>query len=121
MSLLSVDGKIFFSILSQGLTEFLMKNSYVDTSVQKGGIPGVPGCLGHTGVVTQLLDYYGNFRLRVIVGSGDSDWNRLEKDIIIGCTILVILFALAMNMIAKSAEVECRAPLTASRVCQPPK
>lgn len=35
-------------------TEFLLKNSYIDTSVQKGGIPGVPGCLKHTGVVTQL-------------------------------------------------------------------
>lgn len=33
----------------------LMKNKYIDTSVQKGGIPGVPGCLEHTGVVAQLI------------------------------------------------------------------
>lgn len=32
----------------------------------------------------------------------------------------VTLFALAMNMIVKSAEVECRGPLTKSGVCQPP-
>ncbi len=32
-----------------------MKNAYIDTSVQKGGIPGVAGCLEHTGVVTQLI------------------------------------------------------------------
>lgn len=97
-------------------TDFLLKNAYIDTSVQKGGIPGVSGCLEHTGVVTQLirevregkgdlmvlwldlanaygsiphklvetaldrqyvprkikdliLDYYGNFRLRVTSGS----------------------------------------------------
>ena len=32
-----------------------MKNNYIDTSVQKGGIPGFPGFLKHTGVVTQIL------------------------------------------------------------------
>lgn len=53
ISLLSVKGKIFFSILSQRLTE--LENSYINTSVQKGGIPGVSGCLEHTGVVTQLI------------------------------------------------------------------
>ena len=55
ISLLSVEGKIFFAILSRRLTEFLLKNEYIDTSVQKGGIPKVPGCLEHTGVVTQLI------------------------------------------------------------------
>ncbi|KAK0150652.1 hypothetical protein N1851_008245 [Merluccius polli] len=55
ISLLSVEGKIFFAILSRRLTEFLLKNEYIDTAVQKGGIPKVPGCLEHTGVVTQLI------------------------------------------------------------------
>ncbi|XP_029688563.1 uncharacterized protein [Takifugu rubripes] len=55
ISLLSVEGKVFFSIVSRRLTEFLLKNNYTDTSVQKGGIPGVPGCLEHNGVVTQLI------------------------------------------------------------------
>ncbi len=55
ISLLSVESKIFFKIVSQQLTEFLLKNAYIDTSVQKGGVPGVPGCLEHTGVVTQLI------------------------------------------------------------------
>lgn len=27
----------------------------MDTSVQKGGVPGVPACLEHSGVVTQLI------------------------------------------------------------------
>lgn len=32
-----------------------MKNKYVDTSVQKGSIPGFSGCLEHTGVLNQLI------------------------------------------------------------------
>ncbi|KAL3976498.1 mitochondrial import inner membrane translocase subunit TIM8 [Sarotherodon galilaeus] len=55
ISLLSVEGKVFFSVVSQRLTEFLLRNNYIDPSVQKGGIPGVPGCLEHTGVVTHLI------------------------------------------------------------------
>lgn len=113
--------------------------------MQKGGIPNVPGCLEHTGVVTQLigeaqenkedlvvlwldhanaygsiphklveealnwhhilgkfreliLDYYNGFSLRVAAGSTTSEWLKLEKEIITGCTISVILFALPMNM-----------------------
>lgn len=55
ISLLSVEGKIFFSVMTTRLTEYVRENKYIDTSVQKGGIPGVPGCLEHTGVVLQLL------------------------------------------------------------------
>ena len=67
-----------------------------------------------------ILDYYGNFRLRVTSGSVTSDWHRLEKGIITGCTISVILFALAMSMLVKAAETECRGPLSKSGVRQPP-
>ncbi len=166
ISLLCVAGKIF-KILSQRLMEFLLKNRYIDTSVQKGGVPGVPGCLEHTGVVSQLiweaketrgdlavlwldltnaywliphklvkesltrhhvpesihnliLDYYNSFRLRVSSGTATSAWQRLEKGIITGCTISVPLFALAMSMIVKSAEVECRGPMSRSGTRQPP-
>ncbi|XP_038154112.1 uncharacterized protein LOC119791846 [Cyprinodon tularosa] len=165
--LLSVEGKLFFSIVARRLTDYLLRNSYIDTSVQKGGIPKIPGCLEHNGVVTQLireareskgdlvvlwldlanaygsiphklvertlcrhhvpakfrdliLDYYNRFSLRVAAGSTTSDWHKLEKGIITGCTISVILFALAMNMLAKSTEVQCRGPLTKSGVRQPP-
>lgn len=55
ISLLSVEGKIFFSILARLLTDFLSSSSYINTSVQKGGISGVPGCQEHTGVVAQLI------------------------------------------------------------------
>ncbi|KAI4871604.1 hypothetical protein NFI96_026152, partial [Prochilodus magdalenae] len=64
--------------------------------------------------------YYNCFSLRVTSGETTSAVLRLEKGIITGCTISVILFALAMNMQVKSAEVECRGPLTNSGTRQPP-
>lgn len=114
----------------------------------------MPGCLVHTGVITQLiceaqetkgeladlwfditnayrsipmslvevtlqrhhvpnnirnliLDFYNNFWNRFMSGSETSNWHWLEKGIISGCTISVTLFTLTMNMVAKSADVEC--------------
>ncbi|KAJ3581477.1 hypothetical protein NHX12_016599 [Muraenolepis orangiensis] len=145
-------------------TAYLAENTYIDTSVQKGGISGMPGCLEHTGVVTQLIrearenmgnmsvlwfdlenafgsiphklvqftltkhhvpsrcrdliaDYYSNFRMRVSSGAITSSWHKVEIGII---TISVTLFYLAMNMLTKSAEPECRGPRTNSGQRQPP-
>ncbi|KAL4001244.1 hypothetical protein ACER0C_006543 [Sarotherodon galilaeus] len=153
ISLLSVEGKVLFSVVTKRLTEYLLKNSYIDNSVQKAGIPKVPGCLEHTGVVTQLirearenrgdlavlwldlandygsiphklveqalnqcyipeklrnliLDYCANFHLRVSCGTTTSDWHKLEKGIITGCTISPILFALAMNILKDAASIQ---------------
>ncbi|XP_021349432.1 uncharacterized protein LOC110466448 [Mizuhopecten yessoensis] len=55
ISLLSVEGKIFFSILAKRMTAYMVENSYVDTSSQKGGIPGFSGCVEHTSVISQLI------------------------------------------------------------------
>ncbi len=49
--------------------DFLLKNGYFDTSVQKGGVPGVPGCREHTGVVTQLIH-----KAREIRGDLEAVW-----------------------------------------------
>lgn len=40
--------EIFFGILAKRLTTFMLDNNYIDNSVQKGGVPGVSGCLEHT-------------------------------------------------------------------------
>ena len=37
------------------LTKFAMANGRIDTSIQKGGVPGVAGCLEHTAVISQLI------------------------------------------------------------------
>ncbi len=51
ISLLNVEGKIFFSVVAQSLSAFLKNNNYVDTSVQKAGISGFSGCLEHANVI----------------------------------------------------------------------
>lgn len=55
VSLLNVEGKVFLSILAKTLTIYMLVNNYMDTSVQKGGIPGISGCLEHTCIVSQLI------------------------------------------------------------------
>ena len=44
MSLLSVEGKIFISIVTKRLTDFPSNNDYIETSVKKGAVSGVLGC-----------------------------------------------------------------------------
>ena len=67
ISLLNVEGKIFFSIMASRLTEFVMSNQYVDISVQKGGIPGVPGCIEHTSMIWEALQRAKRNRLSLYV------------------------------------------------------
>ena len=55
ISLLNVEVKIFLAVLAKRTTSFLLANKYVDTSVQKGGVPGISGCLEHTSVLTQII------------------------------------------------------------------
>lgn len=66
------------------------------------------------------MDYYKNFNLRFTSGKVTSERHHLEKEIITGCTVSVIRFSLAMNMLVKSAEPECRGSKTKSGICQPP-
>jgi len=40
ISLLSVEGKIFLGFLAWRLTRFVNSNGYIDSFVQKAGIPG---------------------------------------------------------------------------------
>ena len=55
ISLLNVEGKTFFAILARRLTTYLTANRYINTSVQKGGVPGFSGCVEHTSAITQLI------------------------------------------------------------------
>lgn len=43
--------EIFFGVIAQRIAEYLHRNGYVDTSVQKAGISGFSGCLEHTGMI----------------------------------------------------------------------
>ena len=53
VSLLNVEIKIPLAVLSHRITNFWIKNKFIDTAIQKGGIPGVSGCIEHTSVLTR--------------------------------------------------------------------
>ncbi len=55
IALLNVEGKIFFSILAKRLTSYLTSNGYIDTSCQKAGVPGFPGCVEHSAVIWEQI------------------------------------------------------------------
>ena len=56
ISLLNVAGKISIGILARRLTTFKLDNDHMYTSVQKVGVPGVPGCLEHTCVISKIIE-----------------------------------------------------------------
>ena len=55
ISLLNVEGKIFMLVLAKRLSEYIVKNNYINTSIQKAGIQEFSSCLEHTSVLSQLL------------------------------------------------------------------
>ena len=55
ISLLNVEGKIFFAILARRFTSVLTANKYINTSIQKGCVPGFSCCVEHTSGITQLI------------------------------------------------------------------
>ncbi len=66
ISLLDVEGKIFWAVIATRLTSYLLVNKYVDPSVQKGGIPGHSGCLEHTASVSQLIKEANKDKKKII-------------------------------------------------------
>ncbi|XP_035691401.1 uncharacterized protein LOC118426238 [Branchiostoma floridae] len=153
ISLLSVECKIYFAILAKRLLHFMLRNNYIDTSVQKGGVPGFSGCLEHTSILTQLIQeaktekkdlsvvwldlenaygsvphqlikmalnkchvpqqacrvisqYLDGLQIRFTVNGNTTAWQSLQRGIITGCTISVILFVAAMNLVMKPAMLE---------------
>ncbi len=55
IALLNVEGKLFFSVLARRMTSFLSRNHYIDTSCQKAGLSGFPGCIEHTSVIWEQI------------------------------------------------------------------
>jgi len=51
----NVEGKIFFGIISKRMTDFVLANGFIDTTVQKAGIPGFPGCMEHSAMIWDLI------------------------------------------------------------------
>uniref|UniRef100_A0A3B1JJ67 Reverse transcriptase domain-containing protein n=1 Tax=Astyanax mexicanus TaxID=7994 RepID=A0A3B1JJ67_ASTMX len=55
IALLNVEGKIFFTVLARRIAQFLKSNSYIDTSCQKAGLPGFPGCIEHATMIWEQI------------------------------------------------------------------
>ena len=55
ISLGNVQGKVFLAVVARRMTEFMVRNKYVDMSVQKGGLPGVKGCIEHFGAMWEVI------------------------------------------------------------------
>ena len=167
ISLLNVEGKVFWSIVAKRLSKFLTCNKYIDTAAQKGGVTGFAGCIEHTTVMTHMIGdakrrgkdlavawldlakaypniphqlifqalrhyhvpeevtglvetYFGGLKMRFSAGSLTSNWQRLEKGIMAGCTVSVILFVAAMSVLIEEVKFECRGPLSSDGTRQPP-
>jgi len=55
ISLLNIEGKVLFGALAKRMTKFALQNRYINTSVQKAGIPGFPGCLEHATMIWSAI------------------------------------------------------------------
>jgi hypothetical protein len=67
-----------------------------------------------------IRSFYSNVRLRFNTPDFTTDWIKVERGIVTGCTVSVILFVLGMNLILKAAEQETRGPKMTSGIWMPP-
>ena len=44
-----------FSVIANRATNYLITNGFIDTSVQMGGVPGVPGYLEHSSMIWEVI------------------------------------------------------------------
>ena len=154
IALLNVEGKLFWSMTSNRLYNYLVEdNKFIKTAVQKGSIRGMAGCWEHTSLMwatmrdaklkhrslaalwldlanaygsvphklieyalvryqvpeewrNLLLGYYDGLWGRTSSGKTASEWFRYEKGIFAGCTVSVVLFLMAFNVILEYVEAE---------------
>ena len=161
VSKLNVEGKLYFSLWAERLTTYAVANKYIDTRIQKGGVPGISGCLENTAIISQLIreartekkdlvltwldianaygsiphkvievalerahvpevvrslvrSYYDEVHIRFTTQDFTTTFQRVEKGIITGCTLSVVLFSLAMTMLVASVRNTTKGPTTSS-------
>lgn len=67
-----------------------------------------------------VRSYYSDINMRFTTRNFTTSWIQLEKGIVTGCTVSVILFIAAMNLIMKAGDRETRGPKTKSDIKLPP-
>ena len=55
IAITSTAGKIFFSVLSDRLQRYMVRNNFIRREVQKGFLSGMPGCLEHSFALAEAL------------------------------------------------------------------
>lgn len=53
--MLSMEGKVFFTVLVKQITHFFNNNSYIDTTCQKAGLPGFLACMEHASMIRKQI------------------------------------------------------------------
>ena len=86
ISLLNVEGKIFFGVLVRRMTNFLISNHYINTSVQKTRIPGFPGCLDVSQVVALRVSLEES-RTPAVQWKSKRKKKRYNVDIVVATTL----------------------------------
>jgi len=56
ITVLNVEGRIFFSVFQSRLSSFMLKNKYLVLRVQKAFLAGVSGCIEHATTLSAILD-----------------------------------------------------------------
>ena len=64
--------------------------------------------------------YFGGMKIRFTADDYTTSWQRVEKEIVSGCTISPILFVMGMGMVTRAAERETKGPRIDSGIYQPP-
>ena len=67
IALTNTHGKLFFSIVSKRLTDYMVDNKFIDTTVQKGFIPKLSGCVEHTYLLNEALKDARRHRRQITV------------------------------------------------------
>ncbi|OOZ38979.1 hypothetical protein BOW52_07770 [Solemya elarraichensis gill symbiont] len=63
--------------------------------------------------------YLDGIQLRFTVGDQLTRWQKLEKGIVTGFTVSVVLFIMGMNLLINAAQRETRGPKTESGIYLP--
>ena len=71
ISLTSCLGKLFHSIVSHRIQEHVTGSGVIDTTIQKGFLPGVNGCIEHTQALCELLDHQRQHKRQYCLGQYD--------------------------------------------------
>ena len=65
-------------------------------------------------MIELISNYYCDPKIRFATKHFTTDWQKLEKGIITGCTLSVVLFTLTMTWLVLSAKKETKGPRSTS-------